>query len=125
MTGFDASRHRGAFTDALERAFGMAREDAEEIADAVLDRFTDGDEVDDEALDADLRSVFYTLEAKRMVSFRRVEYTRDDGDRRRAFFWKLRVDTLLEETRSREIPVQDADVYAQLPASAWRHAHAG
>jgi hypothetical protein len=116
---WDAAQ-RGLFTAALVRAFEMTREDAQEIANAVLERFRDGDEVDDETLDADLRSVFYTLEGKRMLSFRRVEYTREDGDRRRAFYWKLRSDGLI-----REIPVDtgeaDVDVYAALPADAWRH----
>ena len=107
-----------ALRDALQRAFEMAPEDADEIATAVLDRFQEGDEVADETLDADLRSVFYTLEAKRMLSFRRVEYTREDGDKRRAFYWKLRTESL-----AREVPVEAAepDVYASLPATAWRH----
>ena len=92
----------------------------DEVSAEVLERFQSGDEVDDETLDADLRSVFYTLEGKRMLSFRRVEYTREDGDKRRAFYWKLRSDGLI-----REIPVdtgeRDVDVYASLPADAWRH----
>lgn len=113
-----------ALTAALQRTFEMAREDAREIADAVLERFQGVDEVDDETLDAELRSVFYTLEGKRMLSFRRVEYTREDGDKRRAFFWKLRLDAL---AAPREVPVlTEDDVYASLPADAWRHgvAHA-
>ena len=116
---WDAAQ-RGLFTDALVRAFDMERGDAQEIADAVLERFQSGDEVDDETLDADLRSVFYTLEGKHMLSFRRVEYTRKDGDMRRSFYWKLRSDGLV-----REIPIDtgasDVDVYAALPAAAWRH----
>lgn len=113
--------HRDALTGALERTFEMAREDAVEIADVVLERFTDRDEVDDETLDAELRSVFYTLEAKRLLSFRRTEYTREDGDHRRAFFWRLRTEAL-----ATPVPVdggyEDADVYASLPSTAWRHA---
>ena len=113
-----------ALTTALQRTFEMEREDAREIADAVLERFQGVEEVDDETLDAELRSVFYTLEGKRMLSFRRVEYTREDGDKRRAFFWKLRLDAL---AAPREVPVlSEDDVYASLPADAWRHgvAHA-
>ena len=113
--------HRDALTGALERAFAMAHDDALEIADVVLERFTDREEVDDETLDAEVRSVFYTLEAKRLLSFRRTEYTREDGDHRRAFYWRLREEAL-------QAPVleaggyEDVDVYATLPASAWRHA---
>lgn len=108
-------------SSALERAFEMEPEDARELAGVVLERFSNKDEVDDETLDAEVRSVFYTLEAKRMLSFRRVEYVREDGDRRRAFFWKLRAEAL-EESRTIPVQVEDADVYATLPAAAWRHA---
>ena len=109
------------FSSALERAFEMEPDDARELADVVLERFTGKEEVDDETLDAEVRSVFYTLEAKRMLSFRRVEYTREDGDRRRAFYWKLREEALHPEV-SIPVDVQDVDVYASLPATAWRHA---
>lgn len=110
-----------ALQGALERAFGMEPADAAEIAGVVLDTFADRDEVDDEMLDTELRSVFYTLEAKRMLSFRRVEITREEGDKRRAFFWRLRREALHEPVR---VPVmtEETDVYAELPASAWRHA---
>lgn len=112
---------RVALTGALKNAFGMEDGDALEIADVVLERFTQSDEVDDETLDAEVRSVFYTLEAKRLLSFRRTEYTREDGDHRRAFFWRLRVAGV--ET---QVPVDggydEADVYAALPANAWTHA---
>lgn len=117
----DVTLHREAFTEALERAFEMETQDAEELADVVLERFAEREEVDDETLDAEVRSVFYTLEQKRMLSFRRVEYTRDDGDRRRAFFWKLRPEAL-EAPEAHADAMKDVDVYATLPASAWRHA---
>lgn len=108
-------------SSALERAFEMEPEDARELAGVVLERFSDKEEVDDETLDAEVRSVFYTLEAKRMLSFRRVEYTREDGDRRRAFFWKLREEALHEEDAPQAMAAE-TDVYATLPATAWRHA---
>lgn len=115
----ETTEARGLFTEALQREFEMEKGDAEEIVDAVLDRFAAAEEVDDETLDTDLRSVFYTLEAKRMVSFRRVEYTREDGDRRRAFYWKLRIENLLEPAHA--AAQEEEDVYASLPAAAWRH----
>ena len=112
---------REALTSALERTFEMEREDATEIATVVLERFSDRDEVDDETLDAEVRSVFYTLEAKRLLSFRRTEYAGEAGDHRRAFFWRLRTEAL-----ATPVPVnagyEDVDVYATLPATAWRHA---
>lgn len=113
--------HREALTGALERAFAMEHGDAMEIANVVLERFTDREEVDDETLDAEVRSVFYTLETKRLLSFRRLEYTREDGDHRRAFYWRLRTEALaapvVEAGRYDEV-----DVYASLPATAWSHA---
>lgn len=119
----DARDQRVPFSEALARAFEMKADEAEEVADAVLERFAEAAEVDDETLDADLRSVFYTLEAKRMLSFRRVEYTREDGDKRRAFYWKLRLENL-EQRRETVVPIE-ADVYADIPADAWAsHAHA-
>jgi hypothetical protein len=121
----DLLTHRDSFTEALAKAFEMDRDEAAEVADAVLARFEGQIEVDDDTLDADLRSVFYTLEAKRMLSFRRVEYTRDDGDRRRAFYWKLRLDQIDGTgVRGVSVPVETEDVYASLPAAAWHHAHA-
>lgn len=110
---------RETFTEALERAFSMEHGDAEAIAGVVLERFEGVDEVDDETLDADTRSVFYTLEGKRILSFRRVERTTEEGAHRRSFYWRLRQEAL---ERPVEIPVADMDVYASLPSTAWRHA---
>jgi hypothetical protein len=115
----DLGQNRGAFTEALERAFSMEHEDAEEIAGVVLEKFATADEVDDETLDAETRSVFYTLEGQRILSFRRVERTTEEGAHRRSFFWRLRAEALEKPV---EIPVQDMDVYDSLPATAWRHA---
>lgn len=109
------------FAATLERTFAMRPEEAEELGEVVLSQFEGHEEVDDEMLDAELRSVFYTLESKRLLSFRRVEYTRAEGDRRRAFYWRLRHEEKAEGAR--EIPVQGPeDVYSSLPADAWTHA---
>lgn len=112
---------REAFREALARAFEMTPDDAASIAEVVLERFAGADEVSDDTLDAELRSVFYTLEAKRMLSFRREDVTGEAGDKRRAFFWRLRPEALAP---ARTVPVDlgSDDVYATLPASAWRHA---
>lgn len=112
---------RGALVAALERAFSMEQDDAEEIAGVVAERFAETDEVDDESLDAEVRSVFYTLEAKRVLAFRREEVVRESGDKRRAFFWRLRPEAL-QGPRSIPVLSGDVDVYATLPPSAWRHA---
>lgn len=109
------------FAATLSRTFGMETEDARELGEVVLSTFEGHEEVADDTLDAELRSVFYTLEAKRILSFRRVEFTREDGDRRRAFYWRLREESL--EARGHPVPVSGPeDVYASLPADAWAHA---
>lgn len=112
---------RSSLQGALERAFDMAPEDAAEIAEVVLGTFAEKEEVDDETIDAELRSVFYTLEAKRMLAFRREEITREAGDKRRAFYWRLRPEAF---ERAVQVPVraETPDVYASLPANAWHHA---
>ncbi|HVL49642.1 MAG TPA: DUF6015 family protein, partial [Candidatus Thermoplasmatota archaeon] len=80
---------------ALHRLFGMDDEDAGAIAEVVLDHFSGKEEVDDDDLAPDVRSIFYTLEGKKLLTFRRDEYTTEDGDRRRAFFWRLRHEEVL------------------------------
>lgn len=109
------------FAAALERVFDMEPADARELGEVVLAQFETHAEVPDDVLDSELRSVFYTLESKRMLSFRRVEFTREEGDRRRAFYWRLRTEEL--PSVGREVPIERGeDVYAELPADAWRHA---
>lgn len=103
---------------ALQRAFGMAPEDAAAVAGIVAERFAGQHEVSDETIDAEVRSLFYTLESRRLLSFRRVEYDNEAGEKRRAFYWRLRTD-VVEELCAPAIPI-DEDVYAQLPAECWR-----
>lgn len=104
---------------ALERAFGMSTDDAQAVADIVQERFAGSDEVNDEAIEADVRSLFYTLEAKRLLSFRRSEYDNEAGEKRRAFFWRIRVEVVRDLSAPTPLP-RNEDVYAQLPAECWR-----
>lgn len=108
---------------ALERAFGMAPEDAFVVAEIVARCFEGRDEVNDEALDAEVRSLFYTLEARRILSFRREEYDNDDGVRRRAFWWRVRPEVVAELGAACAQGGED-DVYASLPPECWRRATA-
>jgi hypothetical protein len=103
---------------AMQRAFGMAPDDALETAAIVAERFAGVNEVNDDTIDADVRSLFYTLEAKRLLSFRRVEYDNEHGEKRRAFWWRIRTD-VLEELVSPVVP-ENEDVYASLPSECWR-----
>ena len=110
------------FARTLAREFDMARDEAHELAEAVLETFDGADELCDEGLDAGLRSVFYTLERRRLMTFRRVEIQGDEG-LRRSFFWKLRLEGIDEAARAVAFDVPEfQDVYASLPAEAWQHA---
>lgn len=110
---------RDALASALRDRFGMSEDDAFEVSTAVLTQFGDALEVNDETLDPNVRSIFYTLEAKKLLSFRREEYVWENGEKRRGFWWRLREEELLP--KSVEIPVQsgEEDVYANLPKDVW------
>ncbi|MHB8605141.1 MAG: hypothetical protein ACYDCK_07760 [Thermoplasmatota archaeon] len=110
---------------ALARAFGMDLEDAAAVSDVIGEVFRDEAEVPDETLDAEVRSLFYTLEAKKLLAFRREDRVWETGERRRAFYWRVRD----AEIRRLAEPVAgiaaDFDPYAALPASAWQRRNAG
>jgi hypothetical protein len=103
---------------AMVRSFGMTDEDAGAVAAIVVEQFTNRAEVNDETIAADLRSLFYTLEAKRIMSFRREEYDNDEGQKRRAFYWRLRAE-VVEQMAAPEPTPTNEDVYHQLPAECW------
>lgn len=109
--------------EALARLFDMDPEDATEVSSAVLDAFGASEELRDDTIDQDLRSLFYTLEAKKLLAFRREEYDAETGDRRRAFYWRLRMDEIQRAVAPRA-PEAERDVYATLPASAWKRSSA-
>lgn len=114
---FDAEK-RQALVQVLEERFGMSPEDAQEVAGVVIDQFGDAAEANDENLDPSVRSIFYTLEAKKILSFRREEYTTDTGERRRGFWWRVREGELTKVTTL--VPqAPDEDVYSTLPKDAW------
>ena len=110
-------------TQALIQQIGMSNEDAQEIAGFVIGAFNGTDEVDDMALTPDLRSIFYTLEGHRFLTFRRDERTNENGEVRRHFHWQFRWDVILESSTltEREAPA-DQTVYEGLPGDAWARA---
>ena len=114
------ARHE-ALSTALKRLFDMDEEDAREVTTAVVGAFDGRDEVPDDRLEPDLRSIFYTLEAKKLLAFRREDYSTETGDRRRAFYWRFRPDGL-RSVMGLPDAVREPDVYAALPASAWSRA---
>jgi hypothetical protein len=110
---------RAGLARAMMRAYGMSQEDAAEVAGTVADQFAGKEEVNDDTIAADLRSLFYTLEAKRLMSFRRIEYDNEEGEKRRAFFWKLRAEVVQQLALPDAEPTNE-DVYHALPAECWR-----
>ena len=103
---------------ALKDRFNMDDEDAAAIAEVVSEQFREGDEVNDETLDPEVRSIFYTLEAKKLLAFRREEYSIDTGERRRAFYWRVR-DEELERIAQLKEAMREESVYDALPKSVW------
>lgn len=119
---FPAER-RVALAEALRERFDMSADDAVAIADTLAEVFGGELEVNDETLDPSIRSIFYTLEAKKILTFRRFEYTIETGERRRGFAWRIRHEALLPTPT--QIPVEtEEDVYANLPRDVWARQHA-
>lgn len=103
----------------LQETFEMDAEDARRVSGLVIDQFGDKKEVLDDQIPNEVRSVFYTLESKRILTFRRIEYEGEDGMRKRGFFWRFHpegVEARLEE----DTPAQEeAGVYENLPEDCW------
>lgn len=114
---------RAALAEALRDRFDMSADDAEAIAVTMAEVFGGEAEVNDETLDPSVRSIFYTLEAKKILTFRRFEYTIETGERRRGFAWRIREEALAPPAT--EVPVDaEEDVYANLPRDVWARQHA-
>lgn len=114
---------RAALAEALRERFDMAAEDAGQIAETLAEVFGAELEVNDETLDPSIRSIFYTLEAKKLLTFRRYEYQIETGEHRRGFAWRIREEALIPEATS--IPIEtEEDVYANLPRDVWARPHA-
>lgn len=108
------------FQAALKERFDMRDEDADEIAVLVAEKFSGNSEINDEALDPAERSVFYVLESKKLLSWRREEYDDASGERRRAFYWRVREDVLETAAKpSAKVQTPEEATYAQLPKDAW------
>lgn len=108
------------FSNALVREIGMTPEDAREITGFVAGAFDGDEELHDDELSPDLRSVFYTIEQNRLLSFRREEYRNEEGHIRRAFYWRIRWGEIIVEGQEPDSEAQgDPTVYDELPRTAW------
>jgi hypothetical protein len=108
---------------ALQRAFNMLTDDAKQLAETVEGVFQGEEEVNDEDLDKDVRSLFYSLEREKLVTIRRTEY-KFEGQVRRAYFWQFTdLDKTLTEPASptkQELEMLEmGKLYRQLPQGLW------
>jgi hypothetical protein len=113
---------------ALRRAFNMVREDAEATARVVEQAFKGEDEVNDEDLDKEIRSLFYALEKENLLQVRRTEY-KFDGQVRRAYFWRLsKLENLGLDDFGPTISKEDLEMtklYRTLPQELWSRKASG
>lgn len=108
---------------ALQRAFNMLAEDAKQLAETVEGVFQGEEEVNDEDLDKDIRSLFYSLEREKLMTIRRTEY-KFEGQVRRAYFWQFAdLDRMLNEaaqpTKQELELIEMSRLYRQLPQNLW------
>lgn len=99
----------------------MLKEDAVAVAQVVDEAFKGRSEVDDEALDKDLRQVFYDLQNEKILDVRRDE-SRSDGQNRRHYYWRVRDENESELgfTIPDAAPRDEAErLYHKLAESAW------
>lgn len=110
-------------TQALKNTLGMQAGDASEVAQLVLLSFNGDEELHDDELTTDLRSMFYTIEEQKLLDFRREEYKNDEGHLRRAFYWTIRWDNVEEAAEHVQSSTGPSDsVYDELPQDAWSRA---
>lgn len=107
---------------ALRKVFNMVREDAVATASVVETAFNGEDEVNDEDLDKDIRSLFYQLEKENLLQVRRTEY-KFEGQIRRAYFWRMRrLDEANLDDFGSSFSKEDLEatkLYRQLPQELW------
>jgi hypothetical protein len=103
----------------LRRKLQMLKEDALAVASTVESAFQGRDEVSDDALDKDLRQLFYDLQDEKILDVRRQEFTQD-GRLLRGYYWHIR-----EEAAELPKHVAEFDptekLYRRLPEQAWEH----
>lgn len=107
------------FANALIHKFGMPEDDALATAQIVADTFGQAREVDDDALDPEIRSVFYTLEEKDLLTFRRETFESEDGQTLRAYFWRIRDEELKQISETLAEETSEPGVYDKLPNDVW------
>ena len=102
----------------LRERMRMLREDALAVSRVVEEAFRGESELDDDALDPQLRQVFYDLQDEEILKVRRQEYTKD-GRTMRGYFWSVADSDA--RLRPMHPPHRDPveDLYSGLQDTAW------
>ncbi|NLI74114.1 MAG: hypothetical protein GX369_05005 [Euryarchaeota archaeon] len=99
---------------------GVTREIAEDIALRVLNYFGYGEEIIDNVLDQDDRSIFYFLQDAKLLNTHWEEIVLPNGRMWRVFYWSLNVPRILEYARTQEEEsIVEVGLYDSLPEDVW------
>lgn len=105
--------------DLLRDKMRMVREDALAVAHVVQDAFRGDDEVEDDALEPDLRQLFYDLQDAKVLDVARREYRNDEGRLMRGYKWHLLDNEITREVEPQEPVDPVEDLYERLGRDAW------
>ena len=97
----------------------MMREDAVAVGQVIDEAFQGASELDDEALDKDLRQVFYDLQDEKILDVRRVEVRDEKGQQRRHYLWRVRDEDVAGPAAAPAQPDAAQKLYLKLPESHW------
>lgn len=105
---------------AIMNRIGVTREIAEDIALRVLNYFGYGEEIIDNVLDQDDRSIFYFLQDAKLLNTHWEEIVLPNGRMWRVFYWSLNVPRILEYARTQEEEsIVEVGLYDSLPEDVW------
>jgi hypothetical protein len=109
-------------TKVLENKMKIEKEEAQSLAEFVLDIFGFEDRVIDNMLDPSDRQLFYFLEGNGIISTGRETISLYDGRDWRIHYWVFNRDLvvrLLKEEETKKKESTEEDIYATLPSEAW------
>jgi len=106
------------FVRALKNGFDMTSEDAEALAKTINKAFHGRKEVEDMRLDKHVRSLFYELHQKNLLSLRRDE-VKENGKNVRKFYWSFNSDGIREGSKRKFISEAPYAIYEKIPRDAW------
>jgi len=106
------------FKRALKNGFDMSSEDAEALAKTITKAFRGRKEVEDMSLDKHVRSLFYELHMKNLLSLRREE-VKENGKYIRKFYWSFNMDGIRGGAKRKLIEEEPYAIYDKIPRDAW------